>query len=32
MFNYYLKSRDRGEIQKRVDSLVKVLEREVTFH
>lgn len=29
MFNYYLKSRDKGEIQKRIDYLVKVLEREV---
>lgn len=29
MFNYYLKSRDRNEIQKRVDYLVKVLEKEV---
>jgi hypothetical protein len=28
MFNYYLKSRDKLEIQKRVDYLVKVLERE----
>jgi hypothetical protein len=32
MFNYYLKSRDRTEIQKRVDSLVKVLEREVRIY
>jgi len=31
MFNYYLKSRDRNEIQKRVDYLVKVLEREVNI-
>ena len=29
MFNYYLKSRDKNEIQKRVDYLVKVLEKEV---
>jgi SWI/SNF-related matrix-associated actin-dependent regulator of chromatin subfamily A member 5 len=29
MFNYYLKSRDKSEIHKRVDYLVKVLEREV---
>ena len=28
MFNYYLKSRNKGEIQKRVDYLVKVLEKE----
>ena len=31
MFNYYLKSRDKTEIQKRVDYLVKVLEKEVYF-
>jgi hypothetical protein len=31
MFNYYLKSRDKSEIQKRVDYLVKVLEREVIY-
>jgi len=29
MFNYYLKSRDRNEINKRVDYLVKVFEKEV---
>jgi hypothetical protein len=29
MFNYYLKSRDRIEIQKRVDTLVRLLEKEV---
>ena len=28
MFNYYLKSRNKIEIQKRVDYLVKVLEKE----
>jgi SWI/SNF-related matrix-associated actin-dependent regulator of chromatin subfamily A member 5 len=28
MFNYYMKSRDKTEIQKRVDYLVKVLEKE----
>ena len=28
MFNYFLKSRNKGEIQKRVDYLVKVLEKE----
>lgn len=31
LFNYYLKSRDKMEIQKRVDYLVKVLEKEVYF-
>ena len=29
LFNYYLKSRDKSEIQKRVDYLVKVIEKEV---
>ena len=28
MFNYYLKSRNKNEIQKRVDYLVKVIEKE----
>jgi hypothetical protein len=31
MFNYYLKSRDKTEIQKRVDTLVKLLEKEVNI-
>lgn len=30
MFNYYLKSRDKNEIQKRVDYLVRILEKEYT--
>jgi len=29
MFNYFLKSRDRTEIQKRIDYLVKLIEKEV---
>jgi hypothetical protein len=29
MFNYFFKSRDKAEIQKRVDYLIKLLEREV---
>ena len=29
LFNYYLKSRNKAEIQKRVDYLVKILEREL---
>jgi SWI/SNF-related matrix-associated actin-dependent regulator of chromatin subfamily A member 5 len=32
MFNYYLRSRDRIEVQKRVDYLVKVFEKEVKFY
>ncbi|MCQ2819193.1 MAG: SNF2-related protein, partial [archaeon] len=28
MFNYYLKSRNKAEIQKRVDYLVKIIEKE----
>ena len=32
MFNYYLKSRDKSEIQKRVDTLVKLLEKEVKIN
>lgn len=31
MFHYYLKSRDKMEVQKRVDYLVKVLEKEVKY-
>ena len=29
LFNYYLKSRNKSEIQKRVDYLVKLIEREL---
>jgi SWI/SNF-related matrix-associated actin-dependent regulator of chromatin subfamily A member 5 len=32
MFNYYLKSRDKSEIQKRIDYLVKVFEKEVKIN
>jgi len=30
MFNYFFKSRDKSEIQRRIDYLVKLLEREYT--
>lgn len=32
MFNYYLRSRDKIEVQKRIDYLVKVFEKEVRIY